>query len=392
MNRISFHKPALWPVSARSTAGEKLTALHRAFRKVLPAIDRVAVALYDQKTGAAGTFISSGDRPTPLTQYDADLAHAPSLHRVLRTRRIRLVSDMRVFSAGANLHTRALWDEGFRSSATVPMLDGGCVAGFIFFNSRQRGAFRAKDLPLLEVFAETVAAAALQGERSGRILRAALKTAGAMMRQRDRETGDHLERMARYARLIAQELARDGRAGFNDERVRHIESFAPMHDVGKMAIPDRVLRKRGRLNARERRVMHTHALRGKEIVDDLLRNFGLRGWGHSSALRHIAHHHHEAMDGTGYPDGLRGHRIPIEARIVAVADVFDALTSARPYKDAWTVDRAFRWLTRLSRGKLDRRCVGALLKNRKAIEDIRRRFRAAGRLPLSAERDIPGYR
>jgi HD-GYP domain-containing protein (c-di-GMP phosphodiesterase class II) len=188
--------------------------------------------------------------------------------------------------------------------------------------------------------------------------------------------------MARYSRLIAQELARRRRE--LDDDTEYITDFAPLHDVGKIGIPDRVLLKPGPLTGPERRVMRTHTTKGRRIVDAILRRFGSASASQAGALRQIAERHHEVLDGSGYPGGIRGRGIRIEARIAAVADVFDALTSARPYKDAWSVDDAFAALEKLGRTRLDRECVKALVKNRRAVERIRRRFRDAGRLPLRA--------
>jgi HD-GYP domain-containing protein (c-di-GMP phosphodiesterase class II) len=121
--------------------------------------------------------------------------------------------------------------------------------------------------------------------------------------------------------------------------------------------------------------MRTHAAKGREIIDGMIEDFGLEGLQHVDILRNIALFHHEALDGSGYPKGLRGENIPIEARIVAVADVFDALTSNRPYKRAWSNDAAFEAIHKLAGIKLDTACVEALINNRAAVEQIQQRFK-----------------
>lgn len=148
---------------------------------------------------------------------------------------------------------------------------------------------------------------------------------------KDNETGNHVLRMSHYARLIAHAH------GLGDEASETIFNTAPMHDIGKIGIPDAILLKPGKLDKEEWAIMHQHPIMGAEIIgkheNELL-----------ETARVIALSHHEKWDGTGYPLGLKGNAIPLEGRIVAIADVFDALVSVRPYKLAIPVDEALAYV------------------------------------------------
>jgi putative two-component system response regulator len=178
---------------------------------------------------------------------------------------------------------------------------------------------------------------------------------------RDPETGAHIQRMAHYSRLIAAEL------GMSDEEQEFILSAAPMHDIGKVGTPDHILLKPGKLDAEELKVMRQHALIGYNILkQSQARMLQL------AAI--IAHSHHERFDGTGYPNGLKGEDIPLVGRIVAVADVFDALTSVRPYKKAWALEDAQKYLHDNSGSHFDPACVDALMRRWDDVLQIRERF------------------
>jgi len=166
--------------------------------------------------------------------------------------------------------------------------------------------------------------------------------------QRDHDTGDHVARVAAYARLIADQL------GLPEEQVRIIHLAAPLHDVGKIGIPDQILLKPGRLTTEERALMEQHTGFGEEIL-------GGSNWTLLQVAADIAAAHHERWDGRGYPRGLTGAEIPLASRIVAVADVFDALVSPRSYKRAWSLDEARRYVEAERGSHFDPDCVDAFL-------------------------------
>lgn len=181
---------------------------------------------------------------------------------------------------------------------------------------------------------------------------------------RDADTGMHILRMSHYSRLIARELK------LSDQDQELLLDAAAMHDIGKVAIPDRILLKPGKLDPEELAVMRQHAVLGYEMLKES-----------SSPLLQagaaIALGHHEKFDGSGYPQGQRGEEIPIFSRIVAVADVFDALSSARPYKRAWSLDEAADYLRAGRGGHFDPACVDAFLGAWPEVLEISGRFKDA---------------
>ncbi|KAB2950306.1 MAG: response regulator [Rhizobiaceae bacterium] len=176
---------------------------------------------------------------------------------------------------------------------------------------------------------------------------------------KDMETGAHTLRMARYSGLLARAL------GLPEALSRDIQLAAPMHDIGKVGIRDDVLLKNGALSEAEREHINQHTSIGGAILDgsacDLLR-----------LATDIAVSHHERWDGTGYPAGLKAEQIPLAGRIAAVADVFDALTTERPYKAAWPVDRAFEHIRNESGRQFDPACVAAFERCRGQVVEVMR--------------------
>ncbi|MEK7467157.1 MAG: HD domain-containing phosphohydrolase [Planctomycetota bacterium] len=365
------------PLSALNTAmalSGKIEAIHADIIRQVDAVDRIAIATYDGATDLLKTFVASSGPKNTLVYYDAKLSDSASLQEIIRVGRPRVVNNLDLFRKGQHVHTQVIKELGFRSSYTMPMYQNGTFWGFVFFNSLQSDVFTPERLALLDVYGHLIATLVTGELLAVRVLAAAVRTAHDMVHFRDPETGAHIDRMSRYSRLIARHLAASGIHRIDDRTIERIFEFAPLHDLGKIGVPDRILLKPGELTPEEREQMKLHTTRGAAMVDSIARNFGLEHIEGLDLLRHIAESHHETLDGSGYPRGLKGEEIPLEARIVAVADVFDALTSVRPYKAAWSNAEAFGFLRKLSKVKLDRDCVEALIQNENEVKEIQRQF------------------
>ncbi len=374
------HADALAGLNRGGPLEKQLGAIHEALYAELAAVDRISVSAYDAARDTLKTFLESSPTRSALVRYEAKLAETPSLAETLKSGRPRVVNDLDVFRRGERVHTHIIADEKYRSSYTVPMRLAGALEGFLFFNSRSPGAFAEEPLlQRLDVYAHLISATVAADLVAVRVLGAVVRTAHEMLEYRDPETGAHTDRMARYARLIAQYLAAQGVVDFSDETIERIFQYAPLHDIGKIAMPDRLLRKGEALSAAERAEMQTHTVRGRQMIDSIASGLGLGGIEGLDLLRHIAELHHEALDGSGYPHGLRDGEIPYEARIIAVADVFDALTSRRPYKPSWSNAEAIAWLRRFARTRFDEQCVAALAFDAAEVAEIQRAFSDAPR-------------
>ena len=188
-----------------------------------------------------------------------------------------------------------------------------------------------------------------------------IRRLGRAAEYKDNETGLHVIRMSHYARLIAEALSDD------DAWIELIFNAAPMHDIGKIGIPDSILLKKGRLNEDEWHIMRKHPVYGAEIIG-----------AHDSALMNMAQEialsHHEKWDGSGYPNGLEGEAIPLSGRIIAIADVFDALTTERPYKQAWSVEDAVQLIDEGAGTHFDPQLIPILHSALPEFLDIRERY------------------
>lgn len=367
------HLDILEELNSSVPLNHKLYVIHRVLNMQFEFVDRIAVALYDEKTDILKTFVHStaGGEP-PLSHYESKLSDSKSLTEIVQQNKPRVINDISIFSASKQVHTKKISEHGFASSYTLPIFQNGSFYGFVFINSKQKDVFKSSDLYFFDLYSHLISLVVINEQTSVQTLQATVKMAYDMTHYRDIETGNHVNRMSRFSRLIAKRLA--DKYDLDDEYIEHIYIFSPLHDIGKITIPDNILHKPGKLNSEERQIMESHAEKGREIIDQLLQDAGLHSLDNAHMLRNIAQYHHEAINGTGYPHGLAGNDIPLEARIVAVADVFDALASKRPYKDAWPNDKAFSALRLMANSKLDNECVEALIACQSQVEEIQRQF------------------
>ena len=192
----------------------------------------------------------------------------------------------------------------------------------------------------------------------------------ALVENKNMVTGGHIKRTSEYVDAIARELKKEGYFTdiLTDSYMEKLHLVAPLHDIGKVSIPETILDKPTKLSAEEYEVIKTHSKNGAKIIEQTMGKTGDDEY--ISMAKEVATYHHEKWNGFGYPEGLSGENIPLHARIMAVADVFDALVSDRPYKNAYPIDIAFRIIEEESGNHFDPIVAGAFLRIRPSIEHL----------------------
>ena len=199
-------------------------------------------------------------------------------------------------------------------------------------------------------------------------------TMADMVENRDSDTGEHIQKTAAYVSVIVNGLKQKGYYAekITPKFVSDVVRSAPLHDIGKINIPDGILNKPGKLTDEEYEIMKTHTTAGKKIMENAIST--VRGENYLKEARNMAAYHHERWDGKGYPEGLHGEVIPLSARIMAVADVFDALTSPRVYKPAFPIEKALTIITEGSGTQFDPKCVEVFMDSLPEVKVILRKY------------------
>ena len=191
-----------------------------------------------------------------------------------------------------------------------------------------------------------------------------------MVENRDTNTGGHIKRTSDVIRILADEIRKDNKLGLSNTFLKNLIKAAPMHDLGKVAVDDAILRKPGRFTDEEYEIMKSHAEKGAEIVEKILKDINDPDL--CKLAVNVAHYHHERFDGSGYPTGISGEQIPIEARIMAIADVYDALVSKRCYKEAFSFEKAYEIIEEGMGTQFDERLNPYFMRCRRKLEEYYR--------------------
>lgn len=356
---------------------EVLKYVYDSFADYLPYTHIGVARVFPERNSVRAVYGISDPRHAMLKKqllgYEVSL-NATSLGRVLREKRPRIINDLEGYLKGKPLqpYNRILLSAGIRSSITFPLINNDTPIGILFFSSDRANAYRRKHIEFLQALAKHLMLSFEKSILSNEMILSSTLAMATMTEERDEQTGQHLERMKRYSRLLAELLSQGGKySGVIDPAyVDAIEQFSPLHDIGKVSIRDAILLKPGKLTPEEFEIMKTHTVYGGKVLR--MADENLKRLGHSIFKMgiEIAEGHHERWDGKGYPRGLAGEQIPLSARIVALADVFDALTSKRQYKEAFDFNLSAGMIRSESGSHFDPEIVRVFLENIDRFREI----------------------
>ncbi len=359
----------------KELVNDEVSQLYLSLVEAMPGLCRMAVALYENESGVLHTFLKSPVESNLLTHYTVSLDEVPSLKLLAETGNSRVVDDIKSVG-GDSFHSQEVSENGIRSSYTVPIFLGTELLGFVFFDSNEEAYFSENIVNTLAVYVKLIEALLALDILPVRALMGMISSSRRLTELKDRDTGKHIARVASYVEMIATELAMD--MPILDEVIEYMWLYAPLHDLGKIGVPDDVLLKPERLDETEFNAMKKHVQLGVDIMTQILEDFKFQHLHHTDILKNMISTHHERWDGLGYPNGLSGEDIPLEGRILAVADVFDAMSSSRVYRERYSLDETFNYIESHAGRRFDPKCVAVFLAQREKVVDVYHRFQERG--------------
>ncbi len=340
---------------------EIFRSLNITLKKIIP-FNRLALMLIDDKGESVITKLVESDRPVRINPGDTFSLVNSSLVDAIRERDVLLIPDLVSYyeEHGQSVKTKLLLEEGMRSTLVLPLIINNQTRGFLIFASVKPHFFNEEHIIFLRSIVGQISLSIQRGEllaelelhtkkleqlvkiRTFEVLKTQKTTIFTLSRlaeARDTDTGEHLERIRKYSVLIAQIVKYSGEANdISNQYLRDLYDSSILHDIGKVGIPDSILLKAGPLTKEEFETIKTHTTIGYDALKEASRDLGEDSF--LNMAMDITLYHHERWDGLGYPRGLKGDEIPLSARIVAICDVYDALTTRRPYKEAYTHEEA----------------------------------------------------
>ena len=341
--------------------GIEIVPLAYIFAQVIYLFITQRMAVYNVSDAAAVSMVESGDTGFITVDYKKRYLGSNETARAILPDLNTLTVDGQALKTDNLKETLGAWIDAFEQSQktnktvyykkeTAPQEDDKIYAvnvNYLYDGKKKHGyqivltddTQNRKYIDLLDKYnSDLQNEVAAKTERIVQMHDRLIMGLATMVESRDNSTGGHIRRTSEGVRILIEQIQADGELELSDNFCKNIIKAAPMHDLGKIAVDDAVLRKAGSFTPEEREKMKMHAAEGARIVHEILRDTDDEDF--RRIAENVAHYHHERVDGSGYPDGLKGDRIPLEARIMAVADVYDALVSRRVYKEKFSFEKA----------------------------------------------------
>jgi response regulator RpfG family c-di-GMP phosphodiesterase len=363
-------------------------------KSVIP-FNSITLVSLDHDEKSFQVKLSHSDKVSPAKSGFRLKLDETVFHNILRAKDVIIANDIDTFISKLNLpeETREIINKETSSAVIMPLFIENSIKGFLLFLSEEPEPYNEEHLRFLKLIAGQISLSIQRGDltsqlemhtkhlehivkvRTHELLKTQKTTIFALSKlaeTRDSETGEHLERMRNYCVLLAQIMKYSGEyETITSEFMRNIYDSCILHDIGKVGIPDVILLKPTALNHEEFEIIKTHTVIGYNALNDASKTLGDNSF--LDMAKDIALYHHERWDGLGYPEGRHGENIPIVARIVTIGDVYDALTSKRPYKEAIPHEETVE-IMRQEAFRFDPRIFKLFLYNHEDFDRIRRQF------------------
>ncbi len=355
---------------------DTLEHIFKTFKEFLP-FDRICIALLDGSENVYSQAIRS-DYPPILEKGFAVSLYDTSLKNVIATKLPRVINNYAEYLGvnPASEPTRLILEEAIMASIACPLVTNDLCFGVLIFSSKTPGIYNDTHVELVKLIANHMAIAIEKNLLIDDLILASITGFARLVEAKDNDTGSHLERMQNYSKIIALGLQKTEkyRDVIDDAFIDDVFRFSPLHDIGKVGIADGILLKPAKLTPEEFEVMKKHTIIGCDVLRKASNNLLRNGRHFFDVGIEIALGHHEKYNGKGYPYGLSGDEIPLSARIVMVADVFDALTSKRVYKSAFAIDDAFNIIVDESGKSFDPDVVQTLLDSKDLVLEVYQKY------------------
>lgn len=377
-NRLTAKLNSLFGLTNRiyqaTNLDEIIKFIYQEFSSMLP-ITWVAMLRMDidKKNMTVANIYSKNEQI--LREGDSVSATHPFIHEVLEKNNVISVDDLehdlKKYNDEDNFFIN-LKEMHLRSMIVFPLNIRGNERALLIFATPEKNAYHKSHRAFLNNISSHVSNAFDRTIGMESLVVSAVEGLAKLAESRDPETGDHLVRMSLYSYIIAQELYDQGiyQGEYKSSYPRHVFHFAPMHDIGKVGIEDSILLKPAKLTEDEWIEMRKHPVIGADVLRRCEAQVNQAGYSMFKVGIEIAEGHHEKYDGSGYPYQRKGREIPLSARIVALADVFDALTTRRPYKEAWSIDKALDLINEENGKHFDPIVVKAFISAMPKIQEV----------------------